>query len=270
MKIYYSWAYPAFASGSPVDHTWVTTYDSRTAGFADLNAVKAANERYWFCWGEFHNRGGTPERPDGFLSSASGDDARSSCLVGDNADSRDTAGARGTVFIYGVDGVCHQLANQVLSVTSVNGAPLTVLGARGYVASTFLYGTYGLQRAAWASKQQSCVGLKMEAALAMNIIEDDFDLAARRELQDEPDLLRGLLALKGQVHTFNAQAVPGFLPPSASTLNARNQHLLNQAALLLGPERFERLFGIAPGERIDLVEPGMAVNSQEQLPPKQQ
>ena len=25
----YAWAVPAFSAGSPVDHTWVTTYDNR-------------------------------------------------------------------------------------------------------------------------------------------------------------------------------------------------------------------------------------------------
>ena len=63
---------------------------------------------------------------------------------------------RGTVFSYGVDGVCHQLANQVLYATGSGGAPLTMARARGYMASTFIYGTYGLQHAAWANKLASC------------------------------------------------------------------------------------------------------------------
>ena len=48
---------------------------------------------------------------------------------------------------------------------------------------------------------------------------------------------------------------PGFYPPDAAFLNARNQHLLDQAAALLGPEDFRNVFGIEPGERIDLVDP---------------
>ena len=71
-------------------------------------------------------------------------------------DSRSAPAARGTIYVYGVDGVCHQLANQVLYATS--GTRLTVNKARGYFFSTYLYGTYGLQHAAWASKIASCCG----------------------------------------------------------------------------------------------------------------
>src|SRR3954466_2920506 len=99
-----------------------------------------AGELYWYCWGAFHARGETPERPDGFLGQQPGDASFAQCLVAANADSRTVPAARGTIFIYGVDGVCHQLANQVLYATGVGGAaPLTVSGARGYHASTFIY-----------------------------------------------------------------------------------------------------------------------------------
>jgi hypothetical protein len=45
----YAWAVPAFIDESPVDHTWVTSYDNRTQNFADIAAVIAANQDYWFC-----------------------------------------------------------------------------------------------------------------------------------------------------------------------------------------------------------------------------
>ena len=61
------------------------------------------------------------------------------CLVAPNANSQTVAAARGTIFTYGIDGVCHQLANQVLYATGIGAvAPLTVRNARGYIASTFL------------------------------------------------------------------------------------------------------------------------------------
>jgi hypothetical protein len=31
----YAWAVPAFISESPVDHTWVTTYDNRVHSYPD-------------------------------------------------------------------------------------------------------------------------------------------------------------------------------------------------------------------------------------------
>ena len=45
----YAWAVPAFVDESPVDHTWVTSYDNRKQNFADVAAVIAANQDYWFC-----------------------------------------------------------------------------------------------------------------------------------------------------------------------------------------------------------------------------
>ena len=31
-----AWAVPAFMDESPIDHTWVTSYDNRTQNFADV------------------------------------------------------------------------------------------------------------------------------------------------------------------------------------------------------------------------------------------
>jgi hypothetical protein len=85
---------------------------------------------------------------------------------------------------------------------------------------------------------------------------DDFELRARRVLEpDDPKLLADLLALRADVHRFAAQRWPGATSPSAEALNARNQHLLDQAAALLGPEKFEAIFGFPPGRKVMLVDP---------------
>src|SRR6266536_1898251 len=179
----------------------------------------------------------------------------------------DSRAARGTIFTYGIDGVCHQLANQVLYSTTIGGAaPLTVRNARGYMASVFVYGTYGLQHAAWWNQILRCGGhpLQLPGGPAMVAAEgapagtpqDDFEARAREVLESEdPKLLGDLLALRADVHRFAAQRWPGFAAPDAETLNARNQHLLDQAAQLLGPEKFEKIFGFPPGRKIDLVDP---------------
>jgi hypothetical protein len=251
-----------------VDHTWVTTYDNRVHAYPNEQQVATAGESYWFCWGAFHAAGGTPHNPAGALGQQASDLALSQCLVQCNADSRIVPGARGTIFTYGVDGVCHQLANQVLYATAGQVAqPLTVRDARGYMASVFVYGTYGLQHAAWWAQVHSCGagplhipgGPAMVAAGAgATPPPDDFEARAREVLAPEdPKLLNDLLALRADVHRFSAQRWPGFTEPSAEALNARNQHMLEQAALLLGPEKFERIFGFAPSQRVDLVDPSM-------------
>jgi hypothetical protein len=146
----YGWATPAVVVGSPVDHTWVTSYDNNADLHPNLAAVVAAKEDYWFCWGSFHHQGRA-------LGSKAGNLILARCLVQSNADSLTTFPARGTIFTYGVDGVCHQLANQVLYATGINGARLlTVANANGYRVSSAIYGTYGLQHAAWRNKIAAC------------------------------------------------------------------------------------------------------------------
>ena len=262
MSDLYAWVVPAYSSGSPVDHTWVTTYDSRIHAYPDIAAVKKANEANWYCWGSFHPTGSVPGNPSGYIGSRRGARGIADCLVMPNADSSSNFAARGTIFTYGVDGVCHQLANQVLYATKTAGsAPLTVKKARGYAISTFLYGTYGLQHAAWKGKLYSFAGVKPMTRLPTAMEErmepppDDFADHAREVLSDKPELLDQLMALRAEINTFAAQKIPGFFPPDAALLNARNQHLLDQAAALLGPDDFRKIFGIEPGERIDVVDP---------------
>jgi hypothetical protein len=264
-KILFAWVAPAGSAGSPVDHTWVTTYDNRVTPYANIDEVKTAGEFYWYCWGDFHASGGTPDNPTGFLGQQSGDLTLAQCLVEPNADSRTVAAARGTIYTYGIDGVCHQLANQVLYATRAVGVEqLTVCGARGYMASTFLYGETGLQQEAWQNQIARC-GSKFDRERPMAAagspvpgVSDDFEAHAREVLkQDDPKLLSDLLALRADVQRFSAQRWPGVTAPDAKTLNARNQHMLDQAAKLLGPERFKAIFGFPPEQKIDLVDPNI-------------
>ena len=131
------------------------------------------------------------------------------------------------------------------------------------MASSFVYGTYGSQDTAWANKLASCGAPPSPlttalGAMAMPGLPDDFEARAREVLGDEnPKLLADLLTLRSETHRFAAQKWPGFTPPSAATLNARNQHLIEQAAKLLGPEKFTAIFGFAPDQKIDLVDPNI-------------
>lgn len=263
----FAWAVPAFTANAPVDHTWVTTYDNRVTPYPSIEEVAAAGEFYWYCWGSFHASGGTPNNPTGFLGQQSGNPVLARCLVDPNADSRTVPAARGTIFTYGVDGVCHQLANQVLYATGAgSAAPLTVSEARGYMASVFIYKKYGLQEEAWLNQIAKCGGQLPSgppmAATApgtpMSGSPDDFEAHAREVLKhDDPKLLSDLLSLRADVQRFSAQRWPGVTAPDAETLNARNQHMLDQAAKLLGPQRFEAIFGFAPDQKINLVDPSI-------------
>src|ERR1700680_1537503 len=149
----YAWAAPAMDAQALPDHTWVTTYDSRKTAHKDIDAVVAAGEHFWYCWGWFRAKGGAT----GALGDAVGSGALACCLAKPDNDCQSTKAARGTIFQYGRHGVCHQLANQVLHATASKGsAPITVRRARGYFWSAFRFGTYGLPEAVWTAKRDSC------------------------------------------------------------------------------------------------------------------
>lgn len=261
----YAWADPAFFQGAPVDHTWVTDFDIQVHVYPDIRAVVAAKKNCWLCWGGYRSaaswRGGS-----GPIGTQNGSLPLAVCLVAPNADSGLFPPAQGTIFNYGVDGVCHQLANQVLYATGTgSSAPLTVAGARGYVASAFIYGTYGLQKAAWAAKIASCTakgkptvtsaGSPPKGPPMPTPPPDDFEVHARTVLSGDPDLLSRLLALRGEVRSLAAHPMQAAAPPSAEFLNMRNQYMLEEAAKVLGPAKFEEVFGFPAGQTINLVDP---------------
>jgi len=95
---------------------------------------------------------------------------------------------------------------------------------------------------------------------------DDFETRARQVLEQEnPKLLSDLLALRTDTQRFTAQRWPSFSSPSPETLNARNQHLLDQAAHLLGSDKFKEIFGYSPDEKIHLVDLTISENFKEEM-----
>jgi hypothetical protein len=257
----FAWAVPAWI-GALVDHTWVTTYDNRKTPYPDVSKVANAGQFYWYCWGSFDVTGGSPGIPKGYLGKQSGDLGLAKCLVQANVDCQTSAAARGTIFIYGVNGVCHQLANQALYATGTGRKkPLTVSKSNGYWLSLYVYGTYGWDTVSWANKLASCGAISPTIVVAgpttMPNLADEFEERAREMFGDDPKLLDRFLALRAEINDSVLRKWPGSTPPSAETLNARNQALFEQAAILLGRERFRQFFGFEPDQKIDLVDPRM-------------
>jgi hypothetical protein len=217
--------------------------------------VIAAGEDYWYCWGSFHPEGGTPSNPDGFLGSTAADLTLARCLVESNADSRHVVSARGTIMFYGIDGACHQVANQVLFAST--GAMLLVSLARGYHLSSALYGDYGVNTAAWYAKIAGCTGTAASAHALPTM--DTFEQRARSVLSRPNDLpvLEELLRLRDvarrNLEAMRNRAAAGNAPP-AEEINAMNQQYFDRAAALLGAHRYEQIFGAPPGQ-VTLVDP---------------
>lgn len=236
------WLADAFRDGSPVDHTWVTTFDLRKNEHKSEQAIYAANELYWFCYGLLRLKGR-------FLASQFGERSLSGCLVEPNARSEESDPAKGAIFQYGWHGMCHQLANQVLFSTGIKGPPLTVKGARGYVQSLYLYGPYGRNVDDWENRKKRCA-IQSPHGDEAEMNKDDFEERARQVLgKTRPDLLHDLMALR-------AEAM-GDEPPanaSAAVINRRNQVWFDKAAKLLGHERYAKIFEMPPGP-VNLINP---------------
>ncbi len=259
---FYAWSAPALGVGIFPDHTWVTTYDSRTTVYKDIKAAVAAGEHLWYCWGTFRSKGGTLTNRDGALGERAADLDEARCLAQPDAVCGVEPAACGTIFEYGENGVCHQLANQVLYATgSKTEAPLTVVRARGYQASIYLYGTYGVPEATWNAKRDACRSRRLqtpspEDGKTMARDPDEFEVRARTLLKDQdPKLLSDLLALRNKAQNVPAKRTSG--KPTASELNARNQRMLDRAATLLGSANFERIFEFPPEQRVKLVDTRM-------------
>lgn len=144
----YAWVKNAYIKGNFfLDHTWVTSYDINARQYSNIGEVVNANERYWFSKGDFWIASRIQQPL--VQGPSSGAEA---CLVGPNDKNQS-----GTIRTYGVDGVCHQAANQVLYVTD---GPLTVRKARGYTLSSAIYGTYGRNEYEWDQVRSRC-GVKV-------------------------------------------------------------------------------------------------------------
>lgn len=254
----YAWVSPAFIKwGSPVDHTWVTSYDSRIANYPTIDAVTAAGENFWYCWGDFYSRG----RLHDPIASCVNSSGAESCLVSPNV-----GNGHGTVLWYGIDGVCHQVSNQILyaEVTPGGGKPINVSKARGYKLSSALFGTYGRREAEWIDRRIAC-GVAPHSAYegrrgyvsiltsrtvrALSLAQSDQVIRRleeqRRELLADIDTIG--FAQRGPNETRENRV---------DQINLRIEEFLSLSSRSVQrTEAFKQIFGIGPEERAYLVDP---------------
>lgn len=254
----YAWVSPAFTKwGSPVDHTWVTSYDSRVAAYSTINAVAKAGESYWYCWGDFHSKGRLRDPIASCLNSSGAE----RCLVSPNV-----TNAHGTVLWYGIDGVCHQVSNQILyaEITPGGGKPAIVSRARGYKLSSALFGTYGRREAEWIDRRMACgiaphsayTGrrgyvsiLTSRAVRALSLAPGDQVIRQleeqRRELLADIDTIGFALRRPNETRENRVDQI-----------NLRIEEFLRLSSQsVLHSDAFLQIFGISLGERAYLVDP---------------
>jgi len=253
----YAWVTSAFIpKGAPVDHTWITSYDSRINKLATIADVINAGEQYWYCWGSYHPHGRI-SNPIVICSHAT---PKAACLVNPN-----NAKSRGTVHWYGIDGVCHQVANQILYVISSpsGGKPLTVSAARGYKLSSSLYGSYGRREAEWNEVRMRCGVAQTNTRKRGSMVS----LLRRRMSQvlqysiNEPQILaleqsrRQLLAELDDIG-FARRSSNETTESRVAKMNGRINSFLQVASNAFNNDKgYERVFGIARGVEIYLIDP---------------
>ena len=133
---------------------------------ADHTYVTSSDGGVWPCWGR--SKGGK------VICAGNGSSNKANCL----SQSKSHAG-----IIYGVTGVCHQTANRILYP-----AGALVNHAKGYWASSLVYGTYGTHNAAsfleWQLRKKRCSkvkgGLGLEKrAIPFNSVDPDVKVPAQ-------------------------------------------------------------------------------------------
>lgn len=170
-----AWGRPLSQFNVPIvknlDHTWVTDFD------VEVDPQKQPDPpddwepplRYWYCWGRTH------EIASHALGAKLGETDTANAISPQNTPAVETGKSQyepsatsGSIVYYGLDGVCHMVANQVLCATGTpDTEPLRVKQAKGYSVSTFLFTTYGLNTALWEDiKSKHLAGVKLP--------EDDF------------------------------------------------------------------------------------------------
>ena len=253
MTTLYAWAIPANAIAQWADHTWVTSFDVRATSYRTLDEVAAHGQWLWMCWGSYHPQGGAPGHPDGLLQSAAGRLNLARCLVTPNADSVHVSAARGAVQIYGIQGMCHQVAHEVLLATRGSQAAISVKGARGYPESVYIYGQYGLAHGAWTKAVHHCGGNK-RVTQELTAMADDFAERARHVLVDRDELFGQLMAMRSayQVRLLGMRAVAGL---SAEDIDRQHHEHLSEVANLIGRENFTAIFDHPPEVEVNLVDP---------------
>ncbi|NOS89378.1 MAG: hypothetical protein HOP34_12740 [Methylococcaceae bacterium] len=258
----YVWTKPAFLNGLPVDHTWVTSYSYNT-NYPDIIAVINANEHFWYCCGDFYPTSNSTKSILKITSSS----GVATCLVGSNND-KAYGTIRGRFQLwkgYGIDGVCHQVSNQVLypypSYLSFYKK------VKGYRVSSAFYGTYGRQEDEWYNARQRCnVAPKTRRpsySLLVKRLKRILRIFLNHPFATELELRRRNRLSNLDKIAFAIRTQDETAETRVSKMNKEiNLFLKDAADLSVGDVRFDddsffKMFGVKLGEEIFLIDPSL-------------
>ncbi len=246
-----AWAAPLWDSVRVANHTWVTTYESPTT-------CSPPNEDYWYCTGSCRDTT-DPSIEVRELGHWSADVQLARCIAQPNVKSSKPVAANSGV-VYGIDGVCHQIANRVLFAASDGGSPPTVEGAKFYPVTWLLYGTYGDVKRPW---QWIRLLRDCSAGDRMAVSEDDVfatwieaQLGERGE-QFAERLVNLRTEIRAEKEALDLEVVSGRIN-GEEFANRINQLATTRIREMLGDEDYERLFDVRANEEIVICDPRIA------------
>lgn len=249
----YIWANPLKVV-SVLDHTWVTTYDPVAVCPPDTSCGD-----YWYCWGICHETGQyNPEAR--LLITHDGEMTLATCISVPNVEN-DHAGITG---IYGLHGVCHQVANRVLfSTATEHEEALLVDGAHGFWLSYFLYGDYGGKGDNWEQVQIKCgvVNIRpndMELQAMSVMLQATLGPAFSPEMIDQLRLIQNeMLERKHELEVMVEQKQMK-AEEFAIAINNLLTEFLPRLVEVIGKDYSQIVFGVDPGDEVYLLDTEIA------------
>lgn len=243
----YVWRKPTPVALYLADHTWVTSYDLRVKNHSNINQVITAQENYWYCRGDFHSYGD-------FIGQINYNSIYSTCLVTPN---NPTSGI-GSIIRYGIDGVCHQVSNQVLYRSKKQFNNLRVDKARGYKLSSSIYETYGLNKEIWKQNKINCLQSTFSTN-KMSLIKIRANTFAKKHninmnIINDLDKQRLALLLSLESEGTASKRLNESVNQRVEKMNLLINEYTLSASNLIDRNLYEYIFGIEPGVRIDLID----------------
>ncbi|MCB2181236.1 MAG: hypothetical protein KQH63_04385 [Desulfobulbaceae bacterium] len=269
------------------DHTYVTDYSPEST-FVAIGDVVKNSSNFWYCHGYFHSNN-SQLVPQCQNVTVNGNIKKINCLCKSN-DKR----YNGTVISYLRDGVCHQVSNQILYMTTPR---IEVTGVKGSGNSYGLYGHFGRKEAQFLQIAKGCAvstnnpppphskgAGNMKSATYMEKLEHLMETAYLEELDDEEILRRERFLMIEErlgdaipqsekekivsiLEQANFKTDKNFKEMQKGNLtgedyivyaNKINRAAFKQIAKVIGDDKYHKLFGCSIDETPDLGDPSIA------------
>lgn len=222
-----------------LDHVFVTDYP--------LQNSSQTEDQYWYCWGQLY----TDYRAQ--IVKASGSVSLANSIMPANepaysgSPTGDPANNMGAIVYYGLDGTCHQTANEVLAATgSASEEPSRVSDCHGYALTTFFYGTYGTNKDAWDKivagplANVKLAGDDFLPLLEKNVPEDQQEWVKDKRTEAQAALKTIRKKVVAEQYNYYTE------------MQAQNAKILAELRLHLGKQTFLKLFPSFDGNKEEL------------------